>query len=123
MKPDHNDHEGRPSNSRGRGGRGPRWDGPRGRSAAEPVPTSTDEVKGWLAGRLPASWFTSVPNVQIDRDEMVRDENTPQQQLRLDMIAVQTGRVGIAAGRGDPNSEAIPRPRVRSRPREAGPFL
>ncbi len=70
MKPDHNDHEGRPSNSRGRGGRGPRWDGPRGRSAAEPVPTSTDEVKGWLAGRLPDAWFTAVPNVEIDRDEI-----------------------------------------------------
>ncbi len=70
MKPDHNDHEGRPSNSRGRGGRGPRRDGPRGRSAAEPVPTSTDEVKGWLAGRLPDAWFTAVPNVEIDRDEI-----------------------------------------------------
>ena len=70
MRPDHTDQEARPDSGRGRGGRGPRWDGPRGRNQAEPVPTSKEEVQGWLAGRLPDAWFTAVPNVEIDRDEI-----------------------------------------------------
>ena len=79
MRSDNTQQEGRPDAGRGRGrgsdgrgpaGRGRPGNGPRGRSQNEPVTASTDEVQGWLAGRLPASWFTSVPNVQIDRDEI-----------------------------------------------------
>jgi hypothetical protein len=78
MRPD-NENQGRTDSGQGRGrgpegrgpgGRGRSWDGPRGRGQNEPVPASNDEVKGWLAGRLPATWFTSVPNVEIDRDEI-----------------------------------------------------
>ena len=65
MKPDHND-----QGMRAGRGRGSRWEGPRGRTQVEPVATTTDEVQGWLAGRLPATWFTSVPNVESDRDEI-----------------------------------------------------
>jgi len=29
-----------------------------------------DEVKGWLAGRLPKDWFTGTPEVRMDEDEI-----------------------------------------------------
>ena len=53
---------------RERGNRGPHFDGRRGQ--AEPAPVRADEVQGWLAGRLPANWFTQTPEVSIDRDEI-----------------------------------------------------
>lgn len=31
---------------------------------------STTEIRGWLAGRLPADWFTDPPEVTIDREEL-----------------------------------------------------
>jgi hypothetical protein len=36
----------------------------------EPEPARTEEVQGWLAGRLPQAWFTTAPEVSIDRDEI-----------------------------------------------------
>lgn len=30
-----------------------------------------DDVKAWLAGRLPADWFTEAPRVTVDRDEIL----------------------------------------------------
>ena|SRR2546430_12005549 len=30
----------------------------------------TDEIKGWLAGRIPADWFKSTPEVRVDREEI-----------------------------------------------------
>ena len=68
MRPQHNDQEDRPR--RERGGRGPHWDGPRGRGPAEPIAARAEEVQGWLAGRLPAAWFTQAPEISIDRDEI-----------------------------------------------------
>jgi len=32
---------------------------------------STDDVGGWLAGRLPDAWFEGPPTVTVDRDEIV----------------------------------------------------
>jgi len=32
---------------------------------------SSEELRGWLAGRLPQDWFTEEPTVTIDRDEIV----------------------------------------------------
>ena len=29
-----------------------------------------ERVRGWFAGRLPADWFTSVPDIQVDREEI-----------------------------------------------------
>jgi hypothetical protein len=29
-----------------------------------------ESVRGWFAGRLPATWFTSVPDIQVDREEI-----------------------------------------------------
>jgi len=31
---------------------------------------STEDLRGWLAGRLPADWFTDAPEVVVDRDEI-----------------------------------------------------
>ena len=31
---------------------------------------ATDEITGWFAGRLPREWFTGVPTVRMDREEM-----------------------------------------------------
>ena len=30
----------------------------------------TDEIKGWLAGRIPADWFTGTLEVRVDREEI-----------------------------------------------------
>ncbi len=32
--------------------------------------SSPDEVRGWLAGRLPSDWFLDAPEVVIDREEI-----------------------------------------------------
>ena len=54
---------------RGRPGRG----GP-GRRGGGRVPTDlpgTDDLTGWLAGRLPDGWFTGAPAVTVDREEIL----------------------------------------------------
>ncbi|MGH3386825.1 MAG: hypothetical protein ACRDO1_19760 [Nocardioidaceae bacterium] len=33
--------------------------------------TSSEKVRGWLSGRLPADWFDGGPDITIDRDEIV----------------------------------------------------
>jgi hypothetical protein len=32
--------------------------------------TSTEKIRGWLAGRLPDTWFTDAPEVIVDREEI-----------------------------------------------------
>ncbi len=48
---------------RGRGGRGFL------RDDTGIAPDISEEVSGWLAGRLPTDWFTAAPEVTSDRDE------------------------------------------------------
>ncbi len=31
----------------------------------------TEELRGWLLGRLPESWFTAAPEITIDREEIL----------------------------------------------------
>jgi hypothetical protein len=31
---------------------------------------AADTVRGWLAGRIPADWFTGAPDIQVDREEI-----------------------------------------------------
>src|SRR2546422_197182 len=31
---------------------------------------ANDEIKGWLAGRLPEGWYTGTPDVRVDEDEI-----------------------------------------------------
>jgi hypothetical protein len=33
--------------------------------------TSSEEIQGWFAGRVPAGWFFGAPDVQTDRDEIL----------------------------------------------------
>ena len=33
--------------------------------------SSSDELQGWFAGRLPGDWFSEAPDVQCDRDEIL----------------------------------------------------
>ncbi len=33
--------------------------------------TSTESIRGWLAGRLPTDWFAADPTVTVDRDEIL----------------------------------------------------
>ncbi|GAC1414499.1 MAG: hypothetical protein NVSMB57_10070 [Actinomycetota bacterium] len=30
-----------------------------------------DKLKGWIAGRIPADWFTAPPEIDLDRDEIL----------------------------------------------------
>jgi hypothetical protein len=34
-------------------------------------PSSSDEVQGWFAGRLPSEWFVGSPDVTADREEIL----------------------------------------------------
>jgi len=62
-----------------------RQEGPRAASDAPPAgsdtgagsdtssdrgPGGAEEVHGWFSGRLPADWFTAVPDIQVDREEI-----------------------------------------------------
>jgi hypothetical protein len=55
----------------GRGFGPGRGRGPGGRGRPDPTPpVERAEVAGWLAGRLPDSWFTGPVELTIDRDEI-----------------------------------------------------
>jgi hypothetical protein len=34
-------------------------------------PISPDEILGWFAGRLPEEWFSQIPEVTVDREEIL----------------------------------------------------
>ena len=33
--------------------------------------SESEEIKGWVAGRVPADWFQGTPEVSVDREEIV----------------------------------------------------
>ena len=33
--------------------------------------SESDEIKGWVAGRVPADWYQAAPEVTVDREEIV----------------------------------------------------
>src|ERR1700752_5288930 len=33
--------------------------------------TSSEEIQGWFAGRLPDGWFTQAPEITVDREEIL----------------------------------------------------
>ena len=53
-----------PGGGRGFGGGG----GKRGESAPD---VSTEEVRGWFTGRVPADWYTAAPTLTVDREEIL----------------------------------------------------
>ncbi len=84
----------RPPKGGPRGGQ-QEW-GPRGRHRqSDPPPVVKIEVEGWLAGRLPAQWFTAAPDVVIDRDEITVIGRLPLDDIPagVDGGAAEAGRI------------------------------
>lgn len=53
------------------------------------------EIKGWVAGRVPADWYDDVPEVLVDRDEIVvlgTLTDLPEQD-GVDLASARAGRV------------------------------
>lgn len=50
------------------------WAGPgagRGRGGQQADPPPAEDVTAWFTGRLPDGWFTGVPEVTVDREEIL----------------------------------------------------
>jgi len=58
------------------------------------VATKTDEVKGWLTGRLPKDWFSSGPEVRMDEDEIWVIGTLPEVQTTGGEEAAKAAREG-----------------------------
>ncbi|MFN2520518.1 MAG: hypothetical protein ABR525_05675 [Candidatus Limnocylindria bacterium] len=56
---------------------------------------TTEEIKGWLAGRIPADWFEGTPEVLVDREEIVVVGGLPDVKPAdgADEAAAQAGRI------------------------------
>src|SRR3954469_20059756 len=91
---------------RGRPGRG----GP-GRRGGGRVPTDlpgTDDLEGWLSGRLPDGWFTGAPSVTVDRDEILVVGTLEAPAVEGDAVAVSAAEAGrISRFREDTRDERI----------------
>ena len=48
---------------------------------------ATDTIRGWFAGRLPAEWFIGVPEVSVDRDEILIVGTLAEPELEADANA------------------------------------
>lgn len=79
--------------SGGWGGHG----GGRGRGSQQPEPASADDAAAWFAGRLPDEWFTSAPEITVDREEIVIIGELPALTEEFAdeaaLAAAQTGRI------------------------------
>ncbi|HEV8534904.1 MAG TPA: hypothetical protein VGR87_04185 [Candidatus Limnocylindria bacterium] len=53
-----------------------------------------DEVKGWLAGRVPKDWYTGAPDVRMDEDEIWVVGTLPDVQASGGAEAVTAARQG-----------------------------
>src|ERR1700739_831737 len=42
-----------------------------GRNAQDPQMVSSEEISGWITGRLPENWFEKAPTITIDNDEIL----------------------------------------------------
>ncbi len=70
--------------------------GSRGRGRqADPPPAATEEIQGWLAGRLPDEWFVGPPELIIDRDEItiIGPLAAPDASEGVDEAAAAAGRI------------------------------
>src|ERR1043165_6160638 len=76
----------------------------RGAWGREDVP-GTDDLEGWLAGRLPDDWFDGTPDVSVDANEI----------LVVGRIAAPPVEGGDAAGRAAAESGRIKRFREDTR--------
>ena len=57
-----------------------------------------DELRGWFAGRIPDDWFTSAPEVTVDREEI--------------LVVGEIPDVKVAKGAGDAEAAAARESRV-----------
>jgi hypothetical protein len=55
---------------------------------------TTEEVKGWLAGRLPKEWFSAAPEVRMDEDEIWVIGTLPEVQASGGADALKAAREG-----------------------------
>src|SRR3977135_784783 len=55
---------------------------------------TTEEVKGWLTGRLPKEWFAGAPEVRMDEDEIWVIGTLPEVQAAGGADAVKAAREG-----------------------------
>src|SRR6266566_4332784 len=46
------------------------WGGGRGRGAQQEPPPA-DDIAAWFTGRLPDNWFTTAPEITVDREEIL----------------------------------------------------
>ena len=60
--------------------------------------TSSEEIRGWLTGRLPEDWFEGAPEVTIDREEItvvgtLRAPDTAEGSSDIERSAAVRGRI------------------------------
>lgn len=55
---------------------------------------NSEEVKGWLTGRLPKEWFSGAPEVRMDEDEIWVIGTLPEVQASGGADAVKAAREG-----------------------------
>ena len=56
-----------------------------------------EKLRGWFAGRLPGDWFTSVPDIRIDREEITVTGILPDPEIAPDSPPAE--RAAAADGR------------------------
>ena len=57
---------------------------------------TNDEVRGWIAGRIPDGWFTGAPEVTVDREELLIVGHLPDVELEADQ---SSSRAAVSAAR------------------------
>jgi hypothetical protein len=71
--------------------------GPWGRGGGRGEPPAADDAAAWITGALPDDWFTSRPDVTIDRDEILIIGRLPEPDLGAEASAAE--RASAEAGR------------------------
>ena len=66
--------------------------------ASERETEQRHELHGWFTGRLPADWFTSAPDVTVDREEItilgvIPDPETAAEATEAEQAAAADGRI------------------------------
>jgi hypothetical protein len=77
---------------------GRKWEGWGRPPGARAEPPPADDVAAWIAGALPADWFTGPPEVVVDRDEIVivgrlPEPDLPAEATAADRAAAEAGRI------------------------------
>lgn len=84
------------------------WGGGRGRGA-QPEPPPADDVTAWFIGRLPDDWFTSTPDITVDREEIlvVGELAAPGEEFTDEAAAAAAAAGRISRYREDTRDERI----------------